>query len=57
VTRCDLIVPRDQFSLPAVDALLNALNSSRLHRELAGIPGFDSGMTGREIGRIGAGEH
>jgi molybdate-binding protein/DNA-binding XRE family transcriptional regulator len=50
VTRCDLVIPGDMLALPAMACLGDALNSSRLHRELAGIPGFDASMTGREMG-------
>lgn len=52
-TRCDLVLPLDLESHPAVSALLDLLQSSRLHGEIAALPGYDASCTGREIARIG----
>ncbi|MDL2291195.1 helix-turn-helix domain-containing protein [Desulfovibrio sp. OttesenSCG-928-F20] len=52
-TRCDLVLPLDLESHPAVSALLDMLQSSRLHSEIAALPGYDASCTGREIARIG----
>lgn len=52
-TRCDLVVPLDLEDHPAVAALLDVLQSSRLKREIESLPGYDGSFTGREISRIG----
>ena len=49
VTRCDLVVPADLRDHPGVAALLEAVQSSVLRRELDALPGYDSGCTGRVI--------
>ncbi|MDL2267654.1 helix-turn-helix domain-containing protein [Desulfovibrio sp. OttesenSCG-928-G15] len=47
-TTCDLVIPDDVLADPAVDALMQALCSSRLRNELHGLPGFDASGTGSE---------
>ncbi len=49
VTRCDLVVPADLRDHPGVAALLEAVQSSALRRELDALPGYDSGCTGQVI--------
>lgn len=49
VTRCDLVVPADLRDHPGVAALLEAVQSSGLRRELDALPGYDSGCTGQVI--------
>ena len=49
VTRCDLVIPGDMLAIPAVEALLNALCSARLRRELGGLAGYDSSSTGQVV--------
>ena len=53
ITRCDLVVPESLLTHLGVAALLDALQSARLRRELARLPGCDSARTGVEIARIG----
>lgn len=53
-TRCDLVIPEKHVVAPAMDALLNALCSSRLRRELEGFAGYDASVAGREITRTSA---
>ncbi|MDL2307106.1 helix-turn-helix domain-containing protein [Desulfovibrio sp. OttesenSCG-928-C06] len=48
-TRCDLVLPLDLEATPTISTLLDTLQSSRLRRELAGLPGYDSSFTGAEI--------
>jgi molybdate-binding protein len=52
--RCDLIVPCDLMDHPAVSAILDLLQTGPLRRDLASLPGYDSGSTGRLIGTLGA---
>ncbi|MDR1946483.1 MAG: helix-turn-helix domain-containing protein [Desulfovibrio sp.] len=52
VTRCDLIIPADLEKHPVAAALLDLVQSGRLRRELAALPGYDSSVTGREIALI-----
>lgn len=55
VTRCDLVIPEDLITTPAIDAMLNALCSARFYRELQGLPGYDPTLAGREIMRAATG--
>lgn len=49
ITRCDLVLPLDLENNPAVLALLEALQASRLRRELGGLPGYDGSFVGTQI--------
>ncbi len=52
VTRSDLVLPLALESLPAMAALLDTLQSARLRRDLAGLPGCDGGSAGTLIARL-----
>jgi molybdate-binding protein/DNA-binding XRE family transcriptional regulator len=47
--RCDLLVPGDLQDHPGVKALLDALQSVAIRRELAAVPGYESTATGSAI--------
>lgn len=51
--RYDLIVPQREMESAPVKAMLDALNSSRLAGELAGLCGYDTSRTGDVIARLG----
>jgi molybdate-binding protein len=48
-TRCDLIIPLDLEDSPPLAALLDVLQSSRLRREIASLPGYESSFAGKVI--------
>lgn len=50
--RCDLVIPQDFMTHPAVKIFLDTLQTISLRRELAGLPGYDSACTGRVIGEV-----
>lgn len=50
--RCDLVIPSDLLELQAIKILLDVLQSSALREELAVLPGYDSGSTGKVIGEV-----
>jgi molybdate-binding protein len=49
VTRYDLVIPSDLRDHAGVTALLDVLQSSRLKKELAALPGYDPSDTGKVI--------
>jgi excisionase family DNA binding protein len=50
--RFDLVVPKDAFFRPPVQALLEALRSDRFRRGLERLGGYDGGQTGRVLGEV-----
>jgi excisionase family DNA binding protein len=50
--RFDLIVPRDVFFQPGVQALIEALRSPRFHRGLERLGGYDWQQAGRVLGEV-----
>jgi molybdate-binding protein/DNA-binding XRE family transcriptional regulator len=50
--RCDLLVPGDLQDHPGVKALLDALQSVAIRRELAALSGYESTATGRTIAEL-----
>lgn len=49
VARCDLVIPTDLETHPAVRALLELLQSPALRREIDSLPGYDGALTGKII--------
>jgi putative molybdopterin biosynthesis protein len=49
---CDLVVPSDVLTHPAVSVLLDMLQSRSLHRELSSLPGYDCAQTGTVIAEV-----
>lgn len=47
--RYDLLIPQSEMELPAVGAMLEALNTSRFARELSELCGYDTSRTGTII--------
>jgi putative molybdopterin biosynthesis protein len=50
--RCDLVIPGDMLEHPTIKIILDVLQSAALSRELAAIPGYDAGVTGRMIATL-----
>jgi putative molybdopterin biosynthesis protein len=50
--RFDLVVPKDSFFRPPVQALLEAIRSDRFQRELERLGGYDWTQTGRVLGEV-----
>lgn len=50
--RFDMVVPKDAFFRPAVQALLEAVRSARFQRGLARFGGYDTAQTGRVLGEV-----
>jgi molybdate-binding protein len=50
--RCDLVIPEDLCEHPVVQILLDTLQTRRLCRELAALPGYDASVTGKAIARL-----
>lgn len=50
----DLLIPNQHLSHPAVEALLDVLQSGRARAGLAALPGYDSSQTGSVRARFGA---
>ena len=50
--RCDLVVPRDLMGHPAVNILLDTLQTRKLREEIKSLAGYDAGRTGGVIARI-----
>jgi putative molybdopterin biosynthesis protein len=50
--RCDLVIPCDFLDLPAIKVLLDVLQTRALRDELASLPGYESGCTGKVIGQV-----
>ena len=51
-THCDLVIPEDVIDFPPMAALLEALHTPLLRREMACLPGFDASGAGKEIARV-----
>jgi molybdate-binding protein/DNA-binding XRE family transcriptional regulator len=49
---CDLVIPSDVVSHPAVSVLLDILQSRSFHRELSSLPGYDAAQTGTLIAEM-----
>jgi excisionase family DNA binding protein len=50
--RFDLVVPKDTFFRPPIQALLEAIRSERFRRGLERLGGYDWGQTGRVLGEV-----
>ncbi len=50
--RCDLVIPEDLFDHPAIQILLDTLQSRHLHQEISTLPGYDSSVTGQLIAEL-----
>lgn len=50
--RCDLIIRQEFLDLPAVQILLDVLQTKALRRDLASLPGYESSATGKIIGEF-----
>ena len=51
--RFDLVVPKDTFFRPPVQALIEAIRSERFRREVERLGGYDWVRTGRVVGEVG----
>ncbi len=52
LTRCDLVLPLHPEGNPLAAALADTLQSDRLRREIAALPGYEASCTGAEIARL-----
>ena len=50
--RCDLIIRQEFLDLPAVQILLDVLQTKALRLDLATLPGYESSVTGKIIGEF-----
>ena len=50
--RFDLVIPKERFFRPPVQALLEAIRSERFRRGLERLGGYDWGQTGRVLGEV-----
>jgi putative molybdopterin biosynthesis protein len=50
--RFDLVIPKDTFFQPAIQALLEAIRSERFRRGLERLGGYDWTQTGRVLGEV-----
>jgi excisionase family DNA binding protein len=50
--RFDLVIPKDTFFQPPIQALLEAIRSERFRRGLERFGGYDSAQTGRVLGEV-----
>jgi putative molybdopterin biosynthesis protein len=50
--RCDLVIPGDMLDHPTIKIILDVLQSAALGLELAAIPGYDAGVTGKMIATL-----
>lgn len=50
--RFDLVIPKETFFQPAVQALLEAIRSDRFRRGLERLGGYDWAQTGRVVGEV-----
>ncbi len=50
--RCDLIIPKDMMSHPAVSITLDVLQTRRFHKDLMSLPGYESSCTGKIISEL-----
>jgi excisionase family DNA binding protein len=51
--RFDMIIPKDVFFRPAIQALVEAVRSERFHEGLTRLGGYDARQTGRVLGETG----
>jgi putative molybdopterin biosynthesis protein len=51
--RFDLVVPKDTFFRPPVQALIEAIRSERFRREVERLGGYDWARSGRVVGEVG----
>ena len=51
--RFDLVVPKDTFFRPPVQALIETVRSERFRREVERLGGYDWARTGRVVGEVG----
>jgi putative molybdopterin biosynthesis protein len=50
--RFDMVIPRDVFFRPAVQALVEAARSERFRRRLGGFGGYDASQAGRVLAEV-----
>jgi molybdate-binding protein/DNA-binding XRE family transcriptional regulator len=50
----DLVIPNEHLDHPAIDALLEVLQSGTLRAELGALPGYGTGQTGEVRRRVGS---
>lgn len=50
--RFDMVIPKDVFFRPAVQALLEAVRSDRFRRRLEGLGGYDTAQAGRVLAEV-----
>jgi putative molybdopterin biosynthesis protein len=50
--RFDLVIPKETFFQPPVQALLEAIRSDRFRRGLERLGGYDWAQTGRLVGEV-----
>ena len=51
--RFDMVIPRDGFFRPPVQALVEAVRSDRFRRRLEGLGGYDTAQAGRVLAEVG----
>jgi putative molybdopterin biosynthesis protein len=51
--RFDLVVPKDRFFQPSIQALIEAVRSERFRRGLERLGGYDWGRSGHVLGEVG----
>jgi molybdate-binding protein len=51
--RFDLVVPKETYFRPPVQALIEAIRSERFRREVERLGGYDWTRTGRVVGEVG----
>jgi putative molybdopterin biosynthesis protein len=51
--RFDMVIPKDAFFRPAVQAVLEAVRSDRFRRRLEGLGGYDTVQAGRVLAEVG----
>src|SRR5262245_22301434 len=51
--RFDMVIPKDGFFRPPVQALVEAVRSDRFRRRLEGLGGYDTGQAGRLLAEVG----
>jgi putative molybdopterin biosynthesis protein len=51
--RLDLVVPKETFFRPPIQALIEAIRSERFRREVERLGGYDWARTGRVVGEVG----
>lgn len=48
--RCDLVIPADLVGHPAIQCILDVMQTRELREEIGYLPGYNSGETGKTIG-------